>query len=134
MKLHLQFVLPIFLIIFLVNPSLKAQNKIQDTCFYSIEFPPNIDLPSTPHFDTTLIRNTNCSLHIILWSDCGTEAKYALFKGDSINFNSHHTPIRSSHVFHGQEGKMDITKLSAGSYTVWLVGDCNGGFFTIHIK
>ncbi len=117
-----------------LSTSLSAQKKSKDTCFYSISYPV-LDSPSVPHFDTTLIRNNDCKSDVIIWQSCGSEADYSLFQGDSLRFNKHTSPVRHSRVFiDSQEGKMDITDLPTGVYTLWLVADCTGGTFTIHLK
>lgn len=121
------------LIIFiLLNFSLQAQNRIKDTCFYSLSIPPNLDLPNASHFDTTFSRDNNCKVQIIVCPLCGTEASYLLYKGSKEKPNQ--LPIRHCKAFHGKEGKIDITHLPQGTYTMNATEDCNWGKFTIHLK
>ena len=109
----------------------------RDTCFYTIHFPNDMDKPSTRHFDTTLIRDSYCRMHIINLPSCGTEADYSLYKEISMDskntLNSKPRPIRSVRVLAGQTGEMDITGLPNGVYTMSLTADCNGGLFTVRI-
>ena len=126
----------IFLILFGI--SLKAQKAGKDTCFYSIKFPIDMDKPNTPYFDTTFITDSNCRVHIIKLPSCGTETDYSLYQNILSDYKrtpKHKPrPIRSVRVFTGQQGKMDITNLSKGVYTMSVTADCNGGLFTLRIK
>jgi len=114
------------------GPAVLDTTPKKDTCYYSILIPADLDKPKTPYFDTTIVRG-NCKAQILLWPDCGTEANYVLFQGDSLTFNNKDA-ASTCHVLQGQQGKMDITGLPADNYKLWLQADCNGGVFSIKIK
>lgn len=103
-----------------------------DTCFYSINVPPDIDMPSTPHFDTTIVRNNSCKVHILKLQSWGTETEYNL--SGTINGKTY---SRNAHFFHGPgsgSNTMDITDLPAGDYGMYLLACGNGGGFGLRIK
>lgn len=97
------------------------------TCNYELRVPPDLDVPGTPHFDTTIVRTTNCSKHMLWFPTQGTETEYIL---------SLDTVKRSVHFFHEETDKqwLDITHLPGGSYQVHLLACGNGGFFTLRIE
>lgn len=101
-----------------------------DTCFYTINVPPDIDFPETPHFDTTIIRNTNCSKQFLKLPGWGTETKYSLMSMDSVI----HIALEVSFTHDQRFGLIDITGLPAGVYGMGLLACNNGGAFTIHLK
>jgi hypothetical protein len=103
-----------------------------DTCFYSVTCPPDIDMPQTPHYDTTIARSGNCKVKALRLASWGTETSYALFPADStvkmpdVKLNVH--------FFHGQAGVIDITDIPPGRYNVSLSACGNGGSFGLTIK
>jgi hypothetical protein len=97
-----------------------------DTCFYSINVPADMDMPSTPSFDTTIVRTTNCKIHLLKLPGWGTETEYKL-SGNNI--------VRSTHFSTGSgPGLIDITDLVPGTYAMSLLACGNGGAFTVRIK
>lgn len=109
-----------------------AQPVASDTCFYELRVPADLDLPSTPLFDTTIVRSSNCKIHILKLQSWGTETEYRLtgtIKGKTYQ--------RSAHFFHGEtNGKsfIDITNLPAGNYGISLLACGNGGGFGLTIR
>jgi hypothetical protein len=97
------------------------------TCTYELRVPPDLDVPGTPHFDTTIVRTANCSKHLLRFPPQGTETEYTL---------SHDTVKRSVHFTHDEVDKqwLDITHLPSGTYNVHLQACGNGGFFTLRIE
>jgi hypothetical protein len=93
-----------------------------DTCFYYIKVPPDIDMPTTPHFDTTIVKNRTCNVLVIIFNKWGTATDYTLAN------------LKCGCKAGGEECKMDITSLPAGTYEANLYACGNGGSFTIHIK
>ncbi len=110
---------------FAIHPAETA-----DTCFYLINVPPDIDVPETPHFDTTIVRVINCKIQVLKLPGWGTETKYTLMRMDSvIHFN------KSVSFWAGQRyGMIDITDLPPGIYGMGLLACGNGGSFTIRLK
>lgn len=136
MKLFLFIFIPFFAVF--QFPFTKTGNPIpvtasvSDTCFYSIKVPPDIDMPSTPHFDTTIVRNTHCKIHILRLQSWGTETEYKL--SGTVNGKTY---SRNAHFFHGPgsgPNTMDITDLPAGDYGMSLLACGNGGGFGLTIK
>ncbi|HVD98050.1 MAG TPA: hypothetical protein VNB90_07575 [Cytophagaceae bacterium] len=107
------------------NNTQKKSGQDKDTCFYTLEVPANIDLPETPHFDTTIVRSANCAVHILVLQSWGTETSYTL---STFMRNKH------AHFFTGEKGSMDISGLSSGAYEMNLIACGNGGTFTLRIK
>ena len=108
-------------------------NGSSDTCFYQLLLPPDLDMPETPYFDTTIVRNPGCKVHILRLQIWGTETAYTLYTNDSV-----HKPLRSAHFFcsYPPKGKreIDITGLPAGKYSMSLSACGNGGSFGLAIK
>lgn len=126
----------IFLVLIAVTSSLVSysQSNKRDTCFYEIHVPPDIDMPKTPHFDTSIVRNNQCSTQILRLQSWGTETSYSLYSSKDSILTKGAKPIRSCAFGVHQKGEMDIGDLAKGTYTMWLVACGNGGFFTVRIK
>ena len=104
-----------------------------DTCFYSIHVPQDIDVPSTPHFDTTIVRTGDCPVRALRLPSWGTETSYSLAPEDSSSAKQYEP--RSTHFSADQRfGIIDITDLPVGNYTMHLTACGNGGFFTVRLK
>ena len=133
MKLHL---LPFCLIIFILSGCGIKKNRIaetKDTCFYSLIVPPNLDLPESPSFDTTILRDGYCNIHILNLESWGTETEYILIPRDTSDKKS----FRKCHFYHidgPEKGTMDISSLDTGHYTMWLLACGNGGFFGLTLR
>jgi hypothetical protein len=117
--------LPILLLFFVLKGF--GQNKFtppmpMDTCFYYIKVPPDIDMPTTPHFDTTIVKNQSCKVHVIIFNKWGTATDYTLAN------------LKCGCRAGGEKCKMDISSLPAGTYEARLIACGNGGSFTIRIK
>ena len=108
-----------------------AETSSSDTCFYTINVPPDIDIPSTPYFDTTIVRSGNCKVHILNLQSWGTETEYDL--SDSTG-----KLIAKAHFFMSYPPKgnrqIDISNLPAGKYGMSLMACGNGGVFGLRIK
>ena len=103
-------------------------NYTRDTCFHALKVPADLDISTTPHFDTTIIRTKDCRIHILELPSWGTETNYTI--------SSEEGNERSAHFFAGEKemGIIDITDLSAGKYNGHLTACGNGGAFTIRIE
>jgi hypothetical protein len=104
--------------------------EIADTCFYTVNVPPNIDYPETPHYDTTIVRAENCKTQVLKLWGWGTQTDYTLTRNDSV-IKVH----RSVGFFASQRyGLIDITDLPNGTYEMGLLACGNGGGFTVRLK
>jgi hypothetical protein len=117
-----------------VKPSAMVENKIvlehQDTCFYEIIPAADMDMPQTPHWDTTITRLENYDVHCLKMRSWGTETQYTMSGPDEKN-----TVRRDCHFTHGSGSNLiDITDIPAGEYGFYLLSCGNGGGFTVHIK
>src|SRR5688572_17627457 len=56
----------------------ENRNYTKDTCRYILNVPANIDMPSTPPFDTIIHRNKSCRVHILELPSWGTETSYTI--------------------------------------------------------
>ncbi|MDQ3112263.1 MAG: hypothetical protein M3R17_20450 [Bacteroidota bacterium] len=101
-----------------------------DTCFYSINVPPDIDFPETPHFDTTIERAINCKTQVLKLPGWGSGTGYTLTRNDSII--KVHKAVSFSAA--QKSGLIDITDLPAGIYGMSLAACGNGGAFTVRLK
>ncbi len=99
--------------------------KNSDTCFYLLTVPPDMDMPKTSPFDTTIVRSANCNTHILRLQSWGTSTRYTLVSS---------AYERSSSFLSGEEGTMDITDLPPDSYYMSLSACGNGGGFNLSIK
>jgi hypothetical protein len=91
-----------------------------------------MDMPSTPYFDTTIVRSRNCKVHILKLQPWGTETENQL--GATIGGKSY---SRKAHFFMGPGGGdrfIDITNLPAGNYSGYLLACGNGGSFGLTIR
>lgn len=111
--------------------NIPADISKSDTCFYTINVPPDIDMPSTPYFDTTIVRSGNCKIHILNLQAWGTETEYDL--SDSTG-----KAIAKAHFFMSDKAsgnrQIDISNLPAGKYNMYLLACGNGGGFGLRIK
>lgn len=100
---------------------------VTDTCEYRLQVPANLDLPSSPHFDTTIVRNAGCKHHLLYLPSWGTGSTYKL-KGNGVE--------REVGFITEQEEKqwLDITDMPVGSYHVDLLACGNGGSFTLTVR
>ncbi len=103
-----------------------AVSEKNDTCFYQLKIPPNIDMPSTPHFDTTIVVNENCKENILQLQAWGTETKY--------HFSSSNGISKSIRFSNGEKGVLNLNELPKGKYNGSLMACGNGGSFTLNIK
>jgi hypothetical protein len=103
-----------------------------DTCYYFIHVPPDIDVPSTPHFDTLIARNADCNVHVLCLPGWGTVTTYTLRE----NIMGRKDPDILGRTTFGADSKgyIDITKLPAGRYSMGLSACGNGGSFGIEIR
>jgi hypothetical protein len=102
-----------------------SMSEKKDTCFYYLKIPRDIDMPETPYFDTTIVRSSDCTVHILVLQSWGTQTSYILSSTKeerTASFNS------------GKNGTMDITNLPEGKYGMSLMACGNGGGFTLRIK
>lgn len=107
-----------------------APIETADTCFYTINVPADIDVPTTPHFDTTIVRAENCKTQMLKLPEWGTQTTYILTRMDSvINIQKAVSFSAGQHY-----GMIDITDLPAGTYGMGLMACGNGGGFTLHLK
>ena len=103
-----------------------------DTCFYDIRPPADLDVPTTAHYDTMIVRKKNCKVQALRFGSWGTESSYTLLPSDtSMRFPQTNL---AAHFFHGQQGIIDITTLPVGKYNVSLAACGNGGSFGLEIK
>ena len=101
-----------------------------DTCFYTIHVPADIDVPGTPHFDTTIVRAINCKKQFLKLPEWGTQTTYTLTRMDSVV----HVQREISFHFSQHYGMIDITDLPPGAYGMGLLACGNGGGFTIYLE
>jgi hypothetical protein len=102
-------------------------NYKKDTCFYTLKIPADLDIPTTPPFDTIIRRSKDCSIHLLELPSWGTVTDYTLSSPEGKE--------RSVHILGGrQKGKIDITDLPAGKYQGYLLACGNGGPFTVEIE
>jgi hypothetical protein len=100
---------------------------VNDTCTYHLSVPPDLDLPNTPHFDTTIVRSPGCSKHMLWFPAGGTETRYIL-QMDTVRRDLHFSKAEVDKQF------LDITNLPSGAYEVHLLACSNGGSFTLRIQ
>jgi hypothetical protein len=122
------FALPFF--ISAKKSTLIPPVETSDTCFYTINVPPDIDFPETPHFDTTIERSINCRKQVLKLSGWGTQTGYTLTRNDSVI----HVNKSVSFTAMQRYGLIDITDLPAGIYAMGLTACGNGGGFTLRLK
>lgn len=109
----------------------NAHSNVSDAppekCLYLVKLPADLDLPNTPHFDTTIVRSVGCKHHVLHFPGWGTGTTYKL-DGNGVE--------REVGFTNGdkKEQWMDITDLPTGSYSVKLWACGNGGNFTLRIK
>jgi hypothetical protein len=108
------------------NPNKEKINFTKDTCIYALKVPADLDISTTPHFDTTIVRSKECRIHILSLPSWGTETNYTI--------TSQTGNQKSAHFFASKKGEIDITNLASGKYNGYLTACGNGGPFTIHIK
>lgn len=99
-----------------------------DTCFYVLDVPPDIDIPETPTFDTTIVRQPGCSHHWLHLPAQGTSTTYVL-RCDTV--------VREVGFYMHDESEaewLDITQLPVGRYDVTLLACGNGGSFFLRIE
>ncbi len=130
----LRFLFLFFIFPLLCIPAFKilaiSPAESQDTCFYSIIVPPDIDFPETPYFDTTIQRSKTCKIHVLKLPSWGTETEYTMSRKDSIA-----SPFKKITMEHDKGfGLIDITDFPSGTYEMRLKACGNGGSFTIRIK
>ena len=96
-------------------------------CRYELHIPPDLDVPGTPHFDTTIVRTATCTKHLLLLPPQGTETRYIILM-DTVE--------RDVHFGFDDESKqwLDISLMPVGEYRVNLFACGNGGSFTLRIK
>lgn len=135
MKLSDLLFLSVTAIGFVFSGTALAQNKSanNDTCFYSIHIPADMDKPGKPHYDTTIVRKKDCKENTIRFDGWGFETNYVLSPADTSSLKGFKE--RSAHFFMPQQnGAIDITDLPEGIYSIHLMACGNGGFFTVRIK
>ena len=109
----------------------QASFASSDTCYYTINVPPDIEIPSTPHFDTTIIRSGNCKVHILKLQSWGTETEYDLSDSTGkILAKAHFSMLDKT----SGKRQIDISNLPAGKYNMYLLACGNGGGFGLRIK
>lgn len=99
-----------------------------DTCSYTLRVPPDLDVPGTPLFDTTIVRLPGCTSHWLQFPAQGTSTTYRLQR-DTI--------VREVGFYMHDESEaqwLDISALPAGTYQVTLLACGNGGGFALNIK
>src|SRR5262245_62118402 len=98
-----------------------------DACRYFLRVPPDLDVPGTPHFDTTIVRTHACAEQYLWFPSGGTETMY-IVRMDTIK--------RELHFFTGETEKqwLDVAGLPSGTYAVSMMACGNGGGFTLRLK
>ena len=98
-----------------------------DACRYFLRVPPDMDLPGTRHFDTTIVRTFACKEQYLWFPSGGTETSYVV-RMDTIE--------RKLHFFMGETEKqwLDVADLPSGTYNVGMMACGNGGGFTLRLK
>jgi hypothetical protein len=107
----------------------ESLNHVQDTCNYYLKLPADLDLPTTPPFDTTFYRKEECKTLILNVASWGTSSSYTLISEDS-----NLTIERTVHIYAGERGCINITDLPKGTYIGRLMACGNGGSFRITLK
>lgn len=105
----------------------KATPMQLDTCRYMLRIPADLDYPETPHFDTTIVRNSTCKSHLLHFPAWGTRSDYVLSGNgvsDSLGFFFEEEQLQW----------LDVSALPAGIYRVRLLACGNGGDFTVKIQ
>ena len=100
-----------------------------DVCYYTLRIPADMDVPSTAHYDTTLVRSKTCAKHILKLGSWGTSSSYVLSADTALHVKAISLSIKAR-----ETGSMDITQLPAGTYTLSLMACGNGGACTVRIK
>lgn len=96
-------------------------------CRYELRIPPDLDVPGTPHFDTTIVRAPTCTKHLLRLPPQGTETRY-IIRMDTVEHD-----LRFG--FDEEDAQwLDITLMPAGEYHASLLACGNGGSFTLRIK
>ena len=121
--MNLKKIIFIPLFVFVISIAFSQNTGSKDTCFYLLKLPADMDIPTTPHFDTTIVRSSNCSVHVLRLGSWGTFSTYQL---SSIG-----TKLHSVNCSAGEPGIMDITDLPTGTYRMYLMACGNGGGFKI---
>jgi hypothetical protein len=66
------------------NPKMENIKFTKDTCTYVLKVPADLDIPTTPHFDTTIVRNKEYGIHILKLPSWGTETNYTFTSPTAI--------------------------------------------------
>jgi len=111
----------------IVVVSLACVNDETAKCRYVLNIPPDLDVPGTPHFDTTIVRSATCSKHLLRLPPQGTETRY-IIRMDTFE--------RDLHFGFDEDDKqwLDIGQMPAGEYHVRLLACGNGGTFTLRLR
>ena len=121
---------PLIISALLLFSSAGPGDDPRSVCLYSLKIPADLDVPTTPHFDTTIVRSKACIHHVLILPSQGTETSYTISPAES----SVKLEPMIVHFFHGSKGQLDITNLPAGKYSVSLMACGNGGGFTLSIR
>jgi hypothetical protein len=98
-----------------------------DTCLYALSVPPDIDMPETPAFDTTIVRAAGCEHHMLHFPAWGTGTDYKITGNGlerSVGFG----------IDEKEKQWLEISDLPVGDYSVHLLACGNGGFFKLRIQ
>lgn len=112
-----------------VIKSSESLRNVEDTCHYFLKLPADLDVPTTPPFDTTFYRKKECKTHILNLESWGTESSYSITSEDSSMKIE-----KNADFITGERGVINITDLPAGKYIGRLMACGNGGSFRITLK
>lgn len=104
-----------------------------DTCRHQLRIPADLDVPTTPHFDTLIVRG-GCSTQLLFFPRQGTSTTYRIFPAEQFAANAAPLAELGFHADEEHAQWLDVTDLPRGTYTVWLLACGNGGFFTLRVE
>jgi len=105
-----------------------------DTCHQEVQVPAELDLPETRYRDVWLLRSWYCGTHLVHFPLWGNRTAY------TITFHPHRTDQQKEPVILDTDERddvnywLDISDWPVGDHMVELVGDGNGGTFTLKLR
>jgi hypothetical protein len=105
-----------------------------DTCRQEVVVPADLDRPETTMRDAWLMRSPYCGTHLVKFPSWGTQTEYIItFTPYLLEQARDPVHVQLSLGDHA-DGPLDITNWPAGDHQVQLLGDGNGGTFTLKLR
>jgi hypothetical protein len=109
-----------------------------DTCMQDLVVPPDLDIPDQTAIprqrEVWLGRSLYCGTHLVRFPSWGTQTEYIITFAPFLPEQAR-DPIHV-HLLLGDDanGIIDVTNWPAGDHQVQLLGDGNGGPFTLKLR